>query len=204
MSTRIAVLVSGGGTNLQALIDAQEAGKLGDGRITLVISSKPEVYALRRASEHGIPAIVVERKKYRVPDEYDEAMFEVLGRYHIDLIITAGFLSILGPKVLTAYDKKIINIHPALIPAFSGKGFYGLHVHKAVLDYGCKVTGATVHYVNGVVDGGEIILQKAVNVLDDDTPESLQKRVMEEAEWELLPKAVALLCGENADGDTEE
>lgn len=201
MITRIAVLVSGGGTNLQALIDAWKAEKLETGEIALVISSKKGTYALQRAADNGIPSMALERKAFHNMDDFHDAMLEALTRYRIDLVVTAGFLTIIGPKVLAAYEKKIINIHPALIPSFCGKGFYGLHVHKAALDYGVKVTGATVHYVNGEIDGGEIILQKAVDVLPDDTPETLQRRVMEEAEWELLPMAVALLCRENKHED---
>lgn len=196
--TRIAVLCSGGGTNLQALADAWKAGMFEDGELALVVASKPGIYALRRAADNNIPAVVVARRQYPNMEEYDDAMLEVLTRYRISLVVTAGFLSILGPKVLGAFPRKIINVHPSLIPSFCGKGFYGLHVHKAALDYGVKVTGATVHFVNDIVDGGEIILQKAVEVLPDDTPESLQKRVMEDAEWEILPRAVALLCRREA------
>lgn len=192
--TRIAVLVSGGGTNLQCLIDAWKEGRFETGELSLVIASRPDIYAIRRASDSNIPTVTVARKDYTVVEEYDGAMLEVLSRYHIDLVVTAGFLSILGPQVLTAYENKVINIHPSLIPSFCGKGFYGLHVHKAALDYGVKVTGATVHFVNHIVDGGKIILQKAVEVLPEDTPESLQQRVMEEAEWQLLPEAVAMFC----------
>jgi phosphoribosylglycinamide formyltransferase-1 len=201
MFTRIAVLVSGGGTNLQALIDAWKAGRLETGEIALVVASKPGIYALQRAADNAIPSVTIERARYAPDmDAYDAAMLDALTRYHIDLVVLAGFLTILGPKVLAAFDRRIINVHPALIPAFSGKGFYGLHVHKAALDYGVKITGATVHYVNGEIDGGEIIMQKAVDVLADDTPETLQRRVMEEAEWDILPRAVAMLCR----GDTPQ
>ena len=197
MAKRIAVLVSGGGTNLQALIDAKNRNELGGGKIALVISSKPGVYALQRAADNGIPAVVVARKKPFVPAEYDEEMHKTLIDNNIDLIVLAGFLSILGEKVLSAYSDKIINVHPALIPSFCGKGFYGLRVHEAVLEYGVKLTGATVHYVNNIVDGGKIILQKAIDIMPEDTPETLQKRVMEECEWQLLPRAVAMICSEN-------
>lgn len=190
----IAVLVSGGGTNLQALIDAQEAGKIPDGKIVRVIASAPGVYALERAAAHAIPACVVQRKAFDTPEAFDEALLAELEACRADLVVLAGFLSILGEKVIARYRNKIINIHPALIPSFCGKGFYGLHVHEAALRYGVKVTGATVHFVNEIPDGGAIILQKAVEVRRDDTPETLQRRVMQEAEWELLPRAVALFC----------
>lgn len=190
----IAVLVSGGGTNLQALIDAQKAGKLPGGRIACVISSKPDVYALRRAENAGIAARVVERKKYPDALAYDAALLEALADCRADLVVLAGFLSILGCSVTQKYANRIINVHPSLIPAFCGKGFYGLRVHEAALAYGVKVTGATVHFVNEVPDGGAIILQKPVAVNRGDTPETLQKRVMEQAEWEILPQAVALYC----------
>jgi len=192
--TRIAVLVSGGGTNLQALIDAWKGNNLGDGEISLVISSKSDVYALERAKKAGIKAVTIERKKYATPDDFDVAINAALSQEKIDLVVLAGFLSVLGTKVLKSYENRIINVHPALIPSFCGKGFYGLRVHKAVLAYGVKITGATVHFVNEEVDGGKIILQKAVEVLPDDTPESLQQRVMREAEWVILPKAVEMFC----------
>jgi len=192
--TRIAVLVSGGGTNLQALIDAWKSGNLGDGEISLVISSKPDVYALERAKKAEIKSITIERKKYATPDDFDVAINAALSQDKIDLVVLAGFLSVLGTKVLKNYENRIINVHPALIPSFCGKGFYGLRVHKAVLTYGVKITGATVHFVNEEVDGGKIILQKAVDVLPNDTPESLQQRVMQEAEWVILPKAVEMFC----------
>ena len=190
---KIAVLVSGGGTNLQALIDAQQRGEIPGGEITLVLSSKPGVYALERAQKSGIETAVVARKGME-PDAFDTALYDVLTAHGIDLIVLAGFLSILGEKVLGAYENRIINVHPSLIPSFCGDGFYGLRVHQAAFDYGVKVTGATVHFVNKVVDGGAIILQKAVAIEDGDTPEILQKRVMEQAEWILLPRAVALFC----------
>jgi len=192
--TKIAVLVSGGGTNLQALIDAWNSGSLGGGELSLVISSKPDVHALERAQKAGIKSVTVERKKYAAPEKFDAALCAALSEENIDLVVLAGFLSVLGTQVLKKYENKIINVHPALIPSFCGKGFYGLRVHKAVLEYGVKITGATVHFVTEEVDGGKIILQKAVDVLPDDSPESLQQRVMREAEWVILPKAVEMFC----------
>lgn len=189
----IAVLVSGGGTNLQALIDAQQAGKF-DGRIAAVISNRPGAYALERAEKNGIPTRVIERKKYASAALFDAALLEALDSAGADLVVLAGFLSIIGPRVTEKYKYRIINIHPSLIPSFCGDGFYGLKVHEAALAYGVRVTGATVHFVSNVVDGGAIILQKAVEVRQDDTPEILQKRVMEQAEWQILPRAVALIC----------
>jgi len=191
---RIAVLVSGGGTNLQALIDASKDGAFSQSEISLVVSTKEGVYALERAKKACIKSIVIERKKFLSINDFDSEMEKVLLENKIDLVVLAGFLSILGEKVLSAYSDKIINVHPALIPSFCGKGYYGLHVHKAVLERGVKVTGATVHFVNEIVDGGKIILQKAVDVMPDDTPESLQERVMKECEWVILPKAVAMYC----------
>lgn len=188
----IAVLVSGGGTNLQALINAQQAGKLGSGKIACVISSKPGVYALERAKIAGIATEILPARNSG--EDISAALLEMLERYDIGLVILAGFLSILDEKVTSAYENRIINVHPALIPSFCGKGFYGLKVHEAALEYGVKVTGATVHFVNEIPDGGAIILQKAVDILPDDTAEILQRRVMEQAEWELLPKAAALFC----------
>ena len=192
--TKIAVLVSGGGTNLQALIDARKSGGLGGGELSLVVSSKPEVYALERAKKAGIKAVTIERKKFDKADDFDAAICDALSEENISLVVLAGFLSVLGTRVLKKYGDRIINVHPALIPSFCGKGFYGLHVHEAVLGKGVKITGATVHLVNEVIDGGKIILQKAVDVLPDDTPESLQQRVMREAEWVILPKAVEMFC----------
>ena len=192
--TKIAVLVSGGGTNLQALIDAWKSGGLGGGELSLVISSKPGVYALERAQKAGIKSVTVERKKYAAVEDFDAALCAALSEENIDLVVLAGFLSVLGAQVLKKYENKIINVHPALIPSFCGRGFYGLRVHEAVLEYGVKITGATVHLVNEEVDGGKIILQKAVDVLPDDSPESLQQRVMREAEWVILPKAVKMFC----------
>ena len=191
---QIAVLVSGGGTNLQALIDAQAAGRIPGGEIACVISSRPGVYALERANAAGISAEVVSRKNYGNQQEYDKALLNVLENYHIELIVLAGFMSILGEELIARYRHRILNVHPSLIPSFCGKGFYGLRVHEQALAYGVKVTGATVHFVNEIPDGGEIILQQAVAVQQDDTPEVLQRRVMEQAEWKLLPEAVALYC----------
>jgi phosphoribosylglycinamide formyltransferase-1 len=193
---KIAVLVSGGGTNLQALIDARDKNELGGGELSLVISSKPSVGALERAQKAGIKAITIERKKYSALENFDGAIAAALSENEIGLVVLAGFLSILGHRTLETYKNRIINVHPALIPSFCGKGFYGLRVHEEALKYGVKVTGATVHFVNEVIDGGKIILQKAVDVLPDDTPEILQQRVMREAEWVLLPKAVAMFCEE--------
>lgn len=192
--TRIAVLVSGGGTNLQALIDAEKAGKMPHGDIVLVVASRPDAYALERAKNAGIESVVVRRKDYENPEDYDKAMIDVLRSHDIEEVILAGFLSILGPSVIEAYPERILNIHPSLIPSFCGKGYYGLKVHEAALERGVKVTGATVHYVNEIPDGGEIILQKAVEIRDDDTPEVLQRRVMEQAEWILLPKAAEMVA----------
>lgn len=185
MICRIAVLVSGGGTNLQALLDAQEKGILKSGKIELVISNKKDAYALKRAEDHQIPAYVVSGKE----DHFEDKMISLLEEYHIDLIVLAGYLVILSKKFTSHFAGRIINIHPALIPSFCGKGFYGLKVHEAALEYGVKVTGATVHYVDEVPDGGQIIAQRAVYIQDGDTPEVLQKRVMEQAEWIILPEA---------------
>ena len=194
MLKRVVVLVSGGGTNLQALIDAQQRGELKNGFLACVISSNPDAYALERARQAGISTKVVSRKSYASREAYDEALLAALKEAQADLIVLAGFLLVLGEKVVKAYDRRMINVHPSLIPSFCGDGYYGLRVHEAALEYGVKVTGATVHFVNEVADGGQIILQKAVDIHEDDTPESLQKRVMEEAEWVLLPKAVSLFC----------
>lgn len=194
MLKNIVVLVSGGGTNLQALIDAQNRGEIKNGKIVGLISSKKDVFALERAKKAGIPTIVLPRKEYSSRDDYDKALSSKLQSLQADLVVLAGFLCILGETVLKTYERRIVNVHPSLIPSFCGDGFYGLKVHQAALNYGVKVTGATVHFVNEVTDGGQIILQKAVPVKEDDTPESLQKRVMEQAEWELLPKAVSLIC----------
>ena len=184
----IAVLVSGGGTNLQALIDAEKAGRVKSGRLALVISSKPDAYALVRAQEAGIPTEVVSKKQYG-SEGMDKHIRRLLEMYGIKLIVLAGFMSILSREFTTAYDHRIINVHPSLIPSFCGEGFYGLHVHEAALAKGVRITGATVHFVNEIPDGGDIIEQKAVRVFDGDTPERLQKRVMRQAEWKILPAA---------------
>ena len=192
--TRIAVLVSGGGTNLQALIDAQGRGELGGGEISLVLASKPGVYALERAANAGIPGMVLARKEYADADSYTEALVATLQEQGIDLVVLAGFMIIIGEGMYKAFPNRIINVHPALIPSFCGQGFYGLHVHEAALAKGVKVSGATVHFVTPECDAGPIILQKAVEVMENDTPESLQKRIMQEAEWQILPEAVKLFC----------
>ncbi len=192
--TKIAVLVSGGGTNLQALLNAEKDGKIPYGQIVLVVSSRPDAYALERAEKFSKKTAVIRRKDYASAEDYDLAMLSLLKDNGIEEVILAGFLSILGQRVIAAYPKRIINIHPSLIPSFCGKGYYGLHVHEAALKRGVKVTGATVHYVNEIPDGGQIIAQKAVEILPGDTPEVLQKRVMEQAEWILLPKAAADLA----------
>lgn len=194
MSMNIVVLVSGGGTNLQALIDAQERGELEPGKITCVISSKPGVFALERAKKHGIATRVLNRKDYDDIHAYSAAMRDALLEEKADLVVYAGFLTILDSQVVEAFPGKMMNVHPALIPSFCGKGFYGLHVHEAVLESGVKVTGATVHFVTEDCDAGPIIAQKAVDVLESDTPETLQRRVMEQCEWKLLPRAVSLFC----------
>lgn len=191
---RIGVLVSGGGTNLQQLIDAQAGGKLGGGEIVTVISSKPGAYALERAQKAGIEAITLSRKDYPDVEAYSQALIEALKARGVELVVLSGFLTITSDSFVRAFPNRVMNVHPALLPAFGGKGFYGLHVHEAVLSRGCKVTGATVHFANEVCDGGPIILQKAVEVKECDTPEALQKRVMQEAEWLLLPEAVSLFC----------
>ncbi len=190
----IVVLVSGGGTNLQALIDAQKRGEIHGGKISCVIASRPDAYALVRARENDIPTRVVPRKDYPDNASYSEALHEALYQEYADLIVLAGFMTILDKTIIQAYKNKIINVHPSLIPSFCGDGFYGLHVHEKALEKGVKLTGATVHFVNEVCDGGPIILQKAVEIRNDDTPESLQKRVMEQAEWKILPEAVSLFC----------
>lgn len=186
---KIAVFVSGGGTNLQALIDAQGSGILQSGEIALVVSSKAGVYALTRAQNAGIPTVVLEKKSFSSAEDFENALISTLEENGIELIILAGFMSILSERFTARYPKRILNVHPSLIPSFCGAGFYGLRVHEAALAYGVKVTGATVHYVNEIPDGGEIILQKAVDIKEGDTPEILQRRVMEEAEWILLPRA---------------
>lgn len=190
----IVVLVSGGGTNLQALIDAEKNGSIKNGSITCVISSKADAYALERAANNGIKTRVIVRKEYADVHEYSRAVLAALDEEKADLVVYAGFMTILDDSVCKAYPNKMINIHPALIPSFCGKGFYGLHVHEEVLRSGVKITGATVHFVTEVCDGGPIILQDTVPVLNGDTPEILQKRVMENVEWKLLPRAVSLFC----------
>ena len=187
---RIAVFVSGGGTNLQALLDAEKSGQLKSGRIALVVSSRPGVYALERAAKAGVPAVVVSRKDCRDQAEFEERLLAALEAQGIDMIVLAGFLSILSADFTARFPQRILNVHPSLIPSFCGRGFYGLKVHEAALAYGVKVTGATVHYVNEIPDGGQILLQKAVEILPGDTPEILQRRVMEQAEWILLPAAI--------------
>ena len=191
---KIAVLVSGGGTNLQALIDAQGRGELGAGKITLVIASKPGVYALERAANAGIEGRVLARKDYESIAAYSKALADEMTEAGIDLVVLAGFLTIIDEQVYKAFPNRIINVHPALIPSFCGKGFYGLYVHEAALSKGVKVSGATVHIVTPECDAGPIILQKAVEVKEGDTPEILQRRIMEEAEWKILPEAVKLFC----------
>ncbi len=193
-SKRIAVLVSGGGTNLQALIDAEKRGKLGNGKISLVLSSKPDVYALERAKQNGIPTIVLARKEFDSIATYSKELSVVLAAADIDLVVLAGFLTIFDEQVYEKFPNRILNVHPALIPSFCGKGFYGLHVHEAALAKGVKLSGATVHIVTPECDAGPIVLQKAVEVKQDDTPETLQQRIMEEAEWKILPMAVRLFC----------
>ncbi len=190
----IVVLVSGGGTNLQALIDAQGRGEIKNGRIVCVVSSNPNAFALERAKNNDIDTEVIRRKDYVEFDEYDRALTELLQSKNTDVVVLAGFMTILGSKVIKAFENRIINIHPSLIPSFCGEGYYGLKVHEEALKKGVKVTGATAHFVNEVCDGGPIIIQKAVEVQNGDTPEILQKRVMEQAEWKILPKAVSLFC----------
>lgn len=201
--TKVAVMVSGGGTNLQALIDAQTAGKIPDGEIVLVISSNPGAYALERAAKAGIPTVTVSRKACNG----DQALFEcqiqkALETYGVQLIVLAGFMSILSEDFTARWPRRILNVHPSLIPSFCGAGFYGLKVHEAALAYGVKVTGATVHFVNEIPDGGEILLQKSVAIHKDDTPETLQRRVMEQAEWKLLPRACEMVCRNIRKGKT--
>lgn len=190
----IAVLVSGNGSNLQALIDAQKHSRILNGKIVLVISSKTEAYALERAKKENILTETLLRGSFQTQEEYDDALLRLLADHGIDLIVLAGFMTILSNNIIRNYENRIINVHPSLIPAFCGSGYYGRRVHQEVLKRGVKLTGATVHFVNEITDGGPIILQKAVDVMEEDTPEELQKRVMQHAEWELLPKAVALYC----------
>ncbi|MBQ4451785.1 MAG: phosphoribosylglycinamide formyltransferase [Clostridia bacterium] len=196
---RIAVLVSGGGTNLQAIIDAQKAGLIPHGEVAVVISNKKDAYALERARSSGIEALTLTRKKCGGQEGFENALAAALEERHIDLIVLAGFLSVLSGAFTSRYPRRILNIHPALIPSFCGEGFYGLKVHEAALEKGVKVTGATVHFVNEIPDGGEILLQKAVRVYEGDTPEKLQKRVMRQAEWKLLPRAVEMVSKQIAE-----
>lgn len=199
----IAVMVSGGGTNLQALIDAEKAGKISHGKITLVVASNDSAYALERAENNGIETVVVKRKAYENQDAFDKAIVETLHAHNIDMVVLAGYLSILGETVIQAYRDRIINIHPSLIPSFCGKGFYGLKVHEAALARGVKVTGATVHLVNEIPDGGRILKQKAVYIEDGDTAETLQRRVMEQAEWILLPEACEDIAKQLDEGENK-
>ena len=194
MMKHIIVLVSGGGTNLQAFIDQQEQGNIKNGKISCVISSNPDAYALQRAEKHGIKSRVLPRKEYQNNHDYSLALLDMLREEKADLIVLAGFMIILDAELIRAYENRIINVHPALIPSFCGDGFYGLHVHEKALEKGVKLTGATVHFVNEICDGGAIILQKAVEIQKGDTPEILQRRVMEQAEWQILPQAVSLFC----------
>ena len=198
MKTRIAVLVSGGGTNLQAIIDAQNAGVIRDAKVELVISNVAGAYALERATNAGIKTAIIRKKDFENASQWEDALIKELKKNSIDLIVLAGFLSILSENFIKQFPNKIINVHPSLIPSFCGEGMYGLHVHEAALAKGVKVTGATVHYVNEIVDGGEIIAQKAVEVLRGDTPEVLQKRVMEKAEWIILPRAIQTIAEDAA------
>ena len=193
MKAKIAVLVSGGGTNLQALIDAQKSGIIKSGEISLVISNKSDAYALTRAKNADIKTLVIEKKDNA---NFEDDIINALEENNIDLIVLAGFMCILSERFTSRFAERILNVHPSLIPSFCGEGFYGLRVHKAALEYGVKVTGATVHFVNEIPDGGKIIMQKAVNILENDTPETLQKRVMEEAEWIILPLALEKVCSE--------
>ena len=193
LKTKVAVLVSGGGTNLQALLDAEKAGVIKSGEIVVVIASNESAYALERAKNAGVPAVAVPKKSCASQAEYEVKISAVLAQYGVELIVLAGFLSILSADFVAKWPKRIINIHPSLIPSFCGEGYYGLRVHEAALQKGVKVTGATVHFVNEVPDGGEIILQKSVPVYKNDTPELLQRRVMEHAEWKLLPRATEII-----------
>lgn len=193
---KIVVLVSGGGTNLQAIIDALNSGKITNGKIEYVISSNPKAYALERAKNNGINTLVIPRKEYKSNLEYTKVLLENLKKINPDLIVLAGFMIILDKSLIEAFPNRVMNVHPSLIPSFCGDGFYGLHVHEKALEKGVKVTGATVHFVNEICDGGPIILQKAIDIDEDDTPEMLQKRVMENCEWKILPKAINLFCND--------
>ncbi len=191
---RVAVLVSGGGTNLQALIDAKARGDLPHALLALVVASKPGIFAIERAGRASIPCEILSKKRFDDFPAFDRALADLLRRHNIDVVVLAGYLTILGPAVLAAYPDRILNVHPSLIPSFCGDGFYGLGVHEAALARGVKVTGATVHLVNEITDGGKILLQKAIGVEPDDTPETLQRRVMEQCEWQLLPQAIEMIC----------
>lgn len=191
---KVAVLVSGGGSNLQALIDAKQAGGIANGELALVLSSSDDAYALKRAENAGIPTRICPKKEYNTREEFTDAILTILREYKIDLVVLAGFMYILSPKFCEEFENRVMNVHPALIPSFCGDGFYGLKVHERVIESGVKLTGATVHFVNSITDGGPIISQGAVPVLFNDTPEILQKRVMAECEWKLLPQAVDLFC----------
>ena len=196
LKAKIAVLVSGGGTNLQALIDSEKSGVLKSGEIVLVVSNSASAYALERAKKAGIESAVLLKKELGSQEAFEDALIKLLDENGIELIVLAGFMSILSEKFTSHFENRIINVHPSLIPSFCGKGFYGLRVHEAALEYGVKVTGATVHFVNEIPDGGRIIMQKAVSILPGDTAEILQKRVMQEAEWEILPMSAELVCAE--------
>ena len=196
MKKRIAVLVSGGGTNLQAILDATRSGAIGSGEIVAVISNKAEAYGLERAQKNGIVTYTVEKKDYPDAEAFMDALQKTLEGVKPDLVVLAGFMCILPDKFIRAFKNRMINVHPSLIPSFCGEGYYGIHVHEKALEYGVKVSGATVHFVNEVTDGGAIILQKAVNVQEDDTPQTLQKRIMEQAEWKILPQAIELFCAD--------
>lgn len=198
LKTKIAVLVSGGGTNLQALLDSEKSGRLPDGEIVLVVSNNEGAYALERARAAGVKTAVVSKKDFPSQTVFEDALLRLLDENQIELIVLAGFMCILSAHFTARYPKRILNVHPSLIPSFCGKGFYGLRVHEAALAYGVKVTGATVHFVNEIPDGGEILLQKAVEILPDDTPEVLQKRVMQEAEWIILPQATQAVAAQLA------
>ncbi|MBR5534973.1 MAG: phosphoribosylglycinamide formyltransferase [Ruminiclostridium sp.] len=203
MKTKIAVMVSGGGTNLQALLDAQKSGVLTAGEIVLVIASNSKAYAITRAENAGVPAVVCSRKELGSQEAFEAAISQALADHGVELIVLAGFMSILSENFTSQWPRRILNVHPSLIPSFCGQGFYGMKVHEAALEYGVKVTGATVHFVNEVPDGGEIVLQKAVDILPGDTPEVLQKRVMEQAEWILLPQATQMVSEEIGKGNVQ-
>ena len=203
MKTKIAVMVSGGGTNLQALLDAQKSGVLTAGEIVLVIASNSKAYAITRAENAGVPAVVCSRKELGSQEAFEAAISQALADHGVELIVLAGFMSILSENFTSQWPRRILNVHPSLIPSFCGQGFYGMKVHEAALEYGVKVTGATVHFVNEVPDGGEILLQKAVDILPGDTPEVLQKRVMEQAEWKLLPQATQMVSEEIGKGKVQ-